>query len=259
MLRIMVSAALFVATVLFSLSQYDWQAQQLLADMRAKLQQFLYDYPLLVDCQSERCEKLVKRSVPQNKSWIWWKFNRGEVEIEMLRSPLVQSAEVSSCELPDFRCSEIHLRFREPSFALLGRDDERIALVDSSGQILPGMTGRMYDFPGVKIYTSEGSSTELLNRKMRYVASVLHFAQKERGKAVSAAELLKNGELRLRFVGEGFDLVFREDSSRLQGVENQMERLQIVLSRLSGELHDLQEIDLAYDGLAVVKRRDSWS
>ncbi|MBX7145000.1 MAG: FtsQ-type POTRA domain-containing protein [Oligoflexia bacterium] len=203
----------------------------------------------------------VRKLLPMQNSFAWWRLNGEEVERQLERHALIQAARVRPCGATSLRCFLVEIRERKPAF--LAKIGEKIWLLGADGGFMspvpPNRVAAGLEVaPGQKAIWVKGlgaasPAPEAVRLKLQYVRKLVDLVEGGVPEKVSEVELMPSGETAVRFQGLGFVAIFDVDSSSdATRITDEAARLQKLLQELGPRKADLAKVDLAFNKMAVV-------
>lgn len=205
--------------------------------------------------------------LPREESNAWWRLHLMDIEGALVRHPWIRRAQVAPCEDLALRCFTIEVQERSPLFLaldgaqawLVGDDGSFLAPLPApedapSARVTLRLRNRTYDaLPVVYGLVSEGSSPDAARMKTQYVVDALNRIESQVGRPISQLRLRPNGELEVRFEGLRLLAVFDRDTGDGERLVTQTRRLRALFEELEERIRLVQQVDLAFDKLAVVR------
>lgn len=214
--------------------------------------------------------------LPMERSVPWWIFNKEQIETTLLRHSLVRKATLKTCDklaVTDWGCFSIDVQERHPMFAAL-IDDEVWILGEDGGLLFPIPRDQFDTQPLAKILSKNlarevpssislkilqvaGSSPDLIHARLSYTRRAVEIIEEHSRLEVAMARCSHQGEIRARFEGYPFEVIFdyAEDAPKTLTVEAQ--RLSALVMEFGQRAQTIELIDLAYNKLAIVRFNDA--
>lgn len=239
-----------------------------------------YDKHVTVQGLEALSEEDMRAILPLRHSTLWWHLNFSQIDASLARHPLVKSSVVKRCSQPVFACFDIEVVEREPSFIVLL--DEEGWVVGEEGTLLaeiPASVLRtLYDsidedaksgefifrellsrplasLPVVVGLGYHGSSPRIVTSRLNFIDEVLKTVQSRTGLTVQLVRMQGESEFRAFFDELPFQVVFDFQDGSLSALRSQAGRLVHILHQNKGKEEGIEKIDLAYERLAVVAKR----
>ena len=209
----------------------------------------------------------VTSRLPQDKTTFWWLLNAGAIEAELLNNTFFRSADVAPCStflIPNWGCFRISIQEREPHFLVtsgqtilvLGEDGGVITqtpLADLEAQLSlllePGAERPklLHGLMGDEV------SQDLFRARFDYARTAIETIEGVTARTVARVDLQPNGELKIKFQGLPFDVIFDSSSKDVAKLEDEAVRLKRLLAELRGRESEIRSIDLAFSKMGVVR------
>jgi hypothetical protein len=233
---------------------------------------------LLYDKQFDfKSLKLVKSSeleslLPKDRSIIWWLFNLSDIEAQLVRHSLVKSARVNTCDslaVTNWGCFSVEVDERHPAYAALISDEVWILGQDggllfpvpkeqfekqSLSKILSKYLAR--EVPAdkhLKIIQVAGKAPDLIHARLSYTRRALEIIEESSRLEVSLAKCSQQGEIRARFDGYPFEVIFDYSEDAPKTLADEAKKLATLIAEFGKRAQTIELIDLAYNKLAVVR------
>ena len=257
----------FYGYLFFWQPQTAWQDLQKASDLCFdSVDSLIYDKRVSLSGLNRLDVEDLKEIIPSHKSVIWWLINSSEIEKKLLSNAYIQQARLSRCKGLRWGCFEIEILERKPKFlALLG--GEVWTLGDDGGFIAP-IKHKSVDF-GIKENFKQDLkeavlikgllerqySPDILEAELARLIKVLEIVEDETKLKVQELVMQVDSDLSLKFHLYDFSVKIEFRDENLNKIKDQAQRLRKVLSATRADIKEIAEIDLAFDKLAVVRKK----
>ena len=247
--------ALFGALLCFYPTRADLAGQ--LQTLHAAALHRLYDKELRYEGLRLIAQGEIARSLPLERSLLWWHVRSREISRDLEQHALVAEAAVDACDANWWSCFTIKVRERKPRALVELKDglwvvDERGAFVEPVSRKLMEQEPDRIGLPLVKGVDVPLESPELARARTRYVTHAVDVVEAESGQRVEVVKMRQNGELELSLKGLRLTALFDADDEQLNRVSDEARRLRALIAQFKGRERMLEKVDLAYNTLAVV-------
>ena len=208
----------------------------------------------------------IERLLPRDRSTVNWLVEPMAIEARVAAHPLVRRARVHPCSrwlVNSWGCFVVEVEERVPAYiatvgrelwalgndgvflAPVGKDDDDVGL-----QLLRTTNDRPRVLRGLTI---GNAAPAVVAARFQYLQEAIGVIEKETEQRIQDVTLEANGELMMLFRDAGFRVRFDAAAEDIPKLRVEAQRLRELLSELRADLSRLEQIDLAYDRLAVVK------
>lgn len=206
--------------------------------------------------------------LPMRKSSAWWKLNQRQIENELLKHPLVQSAGISSCSDLSLSCFNLEIVERSPFF-LLAMDQEYWLLGEDGGFIAPVPQERfrrgLPKLPngrqailllGMQQYEA---SPEAIKSRIGYLRKSLSIIEEILLKPIELVELKDSGEIVVKYTDLNLKATFSKldmGSDEYSKLRDEAYRLKALLDSYGAGASRIESVDLAFNKVAVIRQAE---
>lgn len=210
-------------------------------------------------------EEEVRNALPLTQSAFWWLVNPNEVVTTLRQNKYVASAKVEPCSewiLDKWGCFRVEIDEHEPKF--LVNEGGKAWLAGSEGAYLKpisetdneaSLTEEFGDLTTISGLARADSSPDLVLARFQYVRNTIGIIEHAVGMGIKNAELSPNGELTVSFIETPIRARFAFAKDKWGELKEETVRLKTLLSEIKGREETIELIDLAYERLAVVKKK----
>lgn len=199
-------------------------------------------------------ESLLAR-LPKEGMTLWWHLDTSHIEQFLKQDPYVKDAVVKRCTFFSWSCFTIDVKERQPAF--LTKFGKRNWIVSSDGGFLTPATGsKESHLPYVDGVLTSSGSPELVHSRLAYVAKAIDVIEEQIGLRLKTITLTEEAELTVTFRELPFTVVFEGKEGELRQLQGEAKRLRSLLAKLDTSKKNIEQIDLAYKRLAVLKVKD---
>lgn len=209
----------------------------------------------------------------RSRSNLWWLISKSKIEAEMMHSPFVKQASVSTCGGYTWGCFEVVVTERQPLLlaavgsktwviagdgAFMTPLDELFALVRTNNT--PELKRKLVQIsklPLIEGLVDAGGSTSISRSRFHYTNQALTIIQAESGMKIERLAIHKNGELSVKFRSLGFLVVFGYEESERSNLKEEAQRLKLLIGELALRLDEIRKVDLAFKKMAVISFGDN--
>ena len=226
--------------------------------------------------QSEGVRVLAREEVlkllPEQRSALWWAVNLPVIESQLRRSALIEQAKVTVAGWKSF---VVHIKERRAEFFVLvgsegwlvGQDGgtimplSRDEVARLSGVVPDTESAGLRRLPVVTGLVSGEISPDVMRSRFEHVRRALDVLQHSVGLPVEHLHLRQKKEIEVKFRGFDFRAIFElpidQDGTWDAAVLRESGlRLQRIMSELGNLVVRVNQVDLAFDRLAVVSWKD---
>lgn len=236
------------------------------------MQRMLYDKKVQFTGLSLVAEEELNRLLPMQNSVPWWLLSRESVETILLRHSLVKKAELRTCDrfaVTNWGCFVLDIEERRPAYAALIEDEVWI-LGQDGGLLFPvsrekfekeslneilsrHLARRVVGDQALKMLQIAGSSPDLIHARLEYTRRAVEIIERHSGLEVALARCAHDGEIRARFEGYPFEVLFDYKVDAPKTLTTESERLASLIKEFGARVQTIELIDLAYNKLAIVR------
>jgi hypothetical protein len=212
------------------------------------------------------------RLLPMQNSVPWWLLSADNVESTLLRHSLVKKAELRTCDrfaVTNWGCFEIQIEERRPSYAALIEDE--VWILGQDGGLLFPVAREKFESESLqkilsrhlardvsadaklKMLQIAGSSPDLIHARLEYTRRAVEIIEKHSKLEVALARCSHDGEIRARFEGYPFEVLFDYRVDAPKTLTTEAERLAALIKEFGARVQTIELIDLAYNKLAIVR------
>jgi hypothetical protein len=218
----------------------------------------LQDKQVRIDGLTVLSRTEVERLLPLDRAVAWWHANGTEIQAALEKNPWVRQARVSACPetiASRWACFVVAVEERVPTF--IANVDQAQWVIDNDGSfIVPERDLHLRKLNpqliAVSGLASRVKSPDLVRAQLSAAARFLPVLEKQVDRRIMGLELLGQGDFSVSFRGLSFPIVFAGGRDSGVTLAEQGERCAQLLKHLSGRLHEVQKIDLAFSRVGVV-------
>lgn len=202
----------------------------------------------------------IEKTLPLDRSVMWWHLNATEVQAHLSRNTWVEKAELTSCRdswASRWGCFVLNIKERQPMF--LANVDGNAWVIDREGSFLVPhgeLASRKYSG---RLITVKGAASanapDVVRAQLSAASRLCDTVEREVGKSVRELEFLGQGDFSVVFEGLPFPVVFAAGKDAKVPLPEQALRCASLLRQLRSRLADVAKIDLAFDRVGVVQFR----
>ncbi len=199
-------------------------------------------------------DRIISR-LPGELSNIGWLTTPQDVEQSIKLDPMVRDVEVARCGFFSFRCFHISVVERQPAFVTqLG---QKPWLVSKDGGFLsPAPEVADDSYPVVDGVLTTSMSPELMKSRLAFVARAIALLEDVLGARARHVTMNNGAELSVSFRELPFPVVFNGSKSQFDRLEIEAKRLKEILTQPGLKLHQIEEVDLAFKRLGIVRLKE---
>lgn len=197
---------------------------------------------------------------------ITWRLQPDQVLTQLEELSLIRSADLTPCSWYSLKCFNLQIVERVP--AMVARLDTQIWLLSADGGFLlelpKSLNGeklkrlrKKTKVPVVVGLDRGHPASAIVQSRAQYINRSLQQIRKATELDVSAVELLDQGELVVRIVGYPFKVRFSSSFDNQHVLDTELERLKQLITAIANYKGAIEQIDLAYNRMAVVKLTDA--
>ncbi len=214
-------------------------------------------------------EEVVRKLLPLDESVFWWITNSDEVVEDLKKNIYVADASATSCAdwiVDRWGCFNIQVKERDPTYLVyleknpwvVGADGVFMFPLHSQRNIsdLDAHSDRHARLKEINGISKENVSPDVVKARFNYTVKALKTIERVTGLELSGADLSRNGELLVSFYESNIKARFEFSKDDWKLLEEEALRLKILLRELENSKEQVEEIDLAYKQLAVVKLKE---
>ncbi len=210
-------------------------------------------------------EEEVRASLPLVQSAFWWLVNPDEVVAGLRQNKYVASAKAEPCSdwvIDKWGCFKIEIDEHDPKF--LVEEGGKSWLAGSEGAFLrpigenesqESLSEDYGDLTRISGLAGDKASPDLVLARFQYVRNTVGIIEHSVGMKIKNAVLSPNGELTVDFKETTIRARFAFAKDKWGELKEETTRLRTLLSEIKGREDTVELIDLAYERLAVVKKR----
>jgi cell division septal protein FtsQ len=257
-----------------------------------RIRLYLYDKEILISGNFLLSKEEVMLLLPMHDSNIWWKFNKQVVKNTLLKNPLIVDATLKSCEWSFFSCYDISIVEAEPRYLILNEaalqssnekniqkgqkareisgatlawlvriDGTYISPIDDKDEYVKLLeTIEREENPSLvllKGIIDDVFSSDRVKGKLMYISDALNVIESEISLKVKMLSMGERGEIKVVFKEYPFSVVFEYASNDFSVLAKEANRLKMLLPQFKGTEHTIEEIDLAFDKVGVVRLKEA--
>lgn len=205
--------------------------------------------------------KRLRALLPDDKTNFWWRMNSSSIARLLAQNPLVSSAEVSPCSLFALQCFTAVVQERRigllakvaDSMWLMGTDAGVISrLKETESEQTVSRLQKKFSVPIVFGIDAATVAPAVVKSRALYVINATERIAQKTGLEIMQVFFEKGGELRYRFKGLPFEVLFGSSYDSPDRLVKEIERFQKLRERLAGREQAVAKIDLALKTSAVV-------
>ncbi len=207
-------------------------------------------------------KKSAQALLPKDKSFAWWLLNQGSVESLLMHEPMIVRADVERCSMWSLRCFEVKIKEQNANgIALI---DGEAWLLNAQGRLFAKVPEKIANrvliklshpkFPvimGLKQNPDEAPT--LIESRGLYIDRALSVIKSDYELTPALIKLRANGELEVKFNGSPVLVVFSSALDNLDQLKVELARLKVVMDEIKGRERAIEQVDLAYASVAVLK------
>lgn len=213
---------------------------------------------LMKDIRIDGLESLsridIERFLPLERSAPWWEANTEVIVAQLKQHPIVGEAKVERCNQASWGCFVVSITERRASFAV--SVGESLWAVSDDGAFLREISKESAKTIGLVFVSdnrSERQSPDRLRSVVKMLAPAVAAVERYTKLDPKSISVSRDGELRVSFNEPDLTAVF--SSPTHAKVTREAKRLKKILGQLGSEkVLAVKNIDLAYDGMAVISQ-----
>lgn len=264
---------LLSANIILAGTFFIWQPEELIAPINSfgeglgrTIKEYYYNKEVRIEGASRLSPDEVRKHLPLQRSNLWWLLNEDQIEKTALKISLVQSSEVSGCEDKNWGCFKVKINERRPRYIaligqdpwLLGEDGGFIEPIKPGGSpLLKRITPDLKSAITIKGLLEKEFSPDILQSKINLISEIVRIIEDETKLKVREIDYGKDSDATLKFAHYAFKVKVSLESANLARVRDQAQRLRMILGEIRGRSNSIDEIDLAFEKVAVVKNKPS--
>lgn len=199
----------------------------------------------------------IEKSLPMEKSVLWWIINTPTIAAKLANSPAIKSAAVVSCDpwvVRKWGCFAVQITERQPRF-LVTLDNVRWLVGDDAGFIKPLDNGGTVPEGVVPLdgFQSVSKSSDITRQLVASLLDGLRIVEKETNARITGAALQGSGEFAVKIEGFKFEARFELPIEGGSNLRAQASRFAKLIAELGERAADIESVDLAYNKVAIVK------
>lgn len=203
----------------------------------------------------------IERVLPQDESAVWWQLHATDVQANIEKNPWVADASVGPCPggmMKGWGCYVVSVKEKVPTF--VASIDNVEWIIDDEGSFITtraDAVARGVSVPliGVRGLASRSHSPDSVRGQLTSAAHLVPELQRSVGRRPQTLEFLSHGDFSVRFESLPFPVIFASGRDAKVSLMEQGTRLAELLKKVHDRVSEIDQIDLAFDRVGVIKFR----